>query len=144
MKATPWLMTGTLLLMSCSTTGNTATQAPAGPAADEAEPAFCSRWIAGSEARALVEDGAVLLDVRTDDEFSAGHVDGAKNIPVDDLNQRLTELPRESPIVVYCGSGRRAHRAAVQLESAGYTVKEVGTQAQYRGETPAGCSGKDN
>ena len=55
------------------------------------------------EARRLVESGARLVDVRTPGEFAAGHLPGAINIPVQDLERRLHELgPKQAPIVVYC------------------------------------------
>lgn len=76
----------------------------------------------GPEARRLVEQGARLIDVRTPAEFSAGHIDGATNIPVDQLSGRLSALGDKSqPVVVYCRSGARSARAASMLRNAGYT-----------------------
>lgn len=64
-----------------------------------------------------------LLDVRHADEFRDGHVDGALNIPVEQLAERYTALgvPRDREIVVYCVSGRRAAKAQDILEARGYT-----------------------
>jgi phage shock protein E len=77
-------------------------------------------------AHKLVAAGAVLLDVRSADEFGDKHLPGAVNIPVDDLGGRLDELKKlaggdmQKPIVVYCASGNRAGRAKKVLSSAGY------------------------
>ena len=65
------------------------------------------------EAHRLVSAGATLLDVRTRDEFAGGHVDGAVNIPVDELPARIGELATDRPVVAYCRSGRRSAHAAV-------------------------------
>jgi len=64
-----------------------------------------------------------LLDVRGADEYRDGHIAGALNIPVDQLASRAGVLgvPRDSEIVVYCVSGKRAARAQETLTSLGYT-----------------------
>ena len=63
----------------------------------------------------------VLIDVRTPDEFASGHIAGAINISVQTLPDRLSEVPHDKPIVVYCHSGNRSAQAAVILSNAGYT-----------------------
>lgn len=74
-----------------------------------------------SEARILVERGeATLLDVRTVEEFDEGHVDGAVNIPVQVLRERMNELSKDKPVVVYCKSGRRSAEAKRMLDAAGF------------------------
>ena len=72
----------------------------------------------GARARALVEDGATLLDVRSPEEFSGGHIEGAINIPVGDLARSLEAVPA-GPVVVYCRSGVRSARAGRTLLAAG-------------------------
>ncbi|TBR40466.1 MULTISPECIES: rhodanese-like domain-containing protein [Dyella] len=64
-----------------------------------------------------------LLDVRRADEFRDGHIEGALNVPVEQLSGRYTALgvPRDREIVVYCVSGRRAAKAQEILEARGYT-----------------------
>jgi len=62
-----------------------------------------------------------LLDVRTADEFSSGHIDGAYNISHEMLASRLDELPSDVPIVLYCRSGNRSSVARDVLRDAGYT-----------------------
>ena len=69
----------------------------------------------------LVNEGATILDVRTQGEFSGGHVPGAVNIPVQELQQRLGTLePRDRPVIVYCKKGARASRAKGILQKAGF------------------------
>lgn len=63
----------------------------------------------------------LLLDVRTPEEFASGHIQGAVNISVETLRQRLNEVPREQPIIVYCRSGNRSAQAASILAQANYT-----------------------
>lgn len=79
--------------------------------------------VSGSEARQLVDGGAVLLDVRTPEEFAGGHIDGAINIPVQELDRRLDDVgARDRPVVVYCRSGMRSARAKATLKDAGFSA----------------------
>ncbi len=77
----------------------------------------------GAEARRWVEqEGALLLDVRSEREFAAGHLPGAVNVPVGQLSAQLEALgDRKRPVVVYCASGVRATRAASLLRGAGFS-----------------------
>ena len=69
----------------------------------------------------------LLLDVRTPEEFAGGYITGAVNIPVQSLASRLSEIPRDQPIVIYCRSGNRSALAAEILADAGYsTVYDMG------------------
>lgn len=80
----------------------------------------------------------LVLDVRTPQEYAAGHVPGAKNIPVGTLSERLGELRSHdnAEIVVYCESGRRAGRAAAMLKDNGFLdIRHLkGDMAQWRGD----------
>ncbi len=84
--------------------------------------------ISGSDARQLVADGALLLDVRSSEEFAGGHIDGAINIPIQELNARVDELgDRNAAVVVYCQSGGRSMMAKRLLEGKGFTdVHDLG------------------
>lgn len=62
----------------------------------------------------------IILDVRNDWEFEDGHLEGAINIPVDDLEGRLGELDEEEDILVYCRTGNRSTRAAQILRENGF------------------------
>ena len=70
----------------------------------------------------------IILDVRTRDEYSSGHIDTALNLPHDELERRLGEIPgnKTSEIVVYCRSGKRARIAENILVEKGYTnIKDL-------------------
>ena len=67
---------------------------------------------------------AVIIDVRTQKEFSVGHIDGAINIPFEQIGQEIHSikgLKKNSPILVYCQSGRRSSIARQTLEQQGFT-----------------------
>lgn len=82
--------------------------------------------------RQLIEQGALLLDVRTRDEFQDGHVSRAVNIPVQELAQRISEVgPKTRPVVVYCRSGGRSAAAAQLLTQAGYQVRDIGPMSAW-------------
>jgi phage shock protein E len=86
-----------------------------------------------ADARALVKDGAQLVDVRTEAEFAQGHLPGALNIPVQVLDRRMRELgAKDKPLVLYCRSGARSGRAKRMLEQAGYTkVYDIGPMSAW-------------
>ena len=65
----------------------------------------------------------LIVDVRTPEEFAGGHVPGAINVPIDDLQSRLAELAphRQTGVVVYCERGPRAGYAVSILEQAGFS-----------------------
>lgn len=67
----------------------------------------------------------VLLDVRTEKEFTAGHLPNAINIPVDELRTRLQELPKDKEIAVYCQVGQRGYLATRILQQAGLPVANL-------------------
>jgi phage shock protein E len=99
------------------------TPAAAQPEA-EAEAVAVVQKIEPAAYRADFVDAAaphLLLDVRTPEEFAEGHIAGAINIPLDELEGRLSEVPTDAPVVVYCRTGARSAQAASLLEDAGYT-----------------------
>ena len=63
----------------------------------------------------------VLVDVRTPEEYAAGFIAGSVNIPLQELDARLSEIPRDVPVVVYCRSGNRSAQAADILTRNGYS-----------------------
>ena len=78
------------------------------------------QWHLEDEAQ-LPRDGSVtLLDTRTAAEYSGGHVEGFKNIPVDELRERLNEVEKGKPVYVICQSGLRSYIASRILEGNGY------------------------
>ena len=79
--------------------------------------------------------GAVLLDVRTPEEYRAGHIPGAQNLPLDRLDT-IAE-PAGSPLFIYCRSGARSAQAKARLARAGYSVTDLGGLLGYRGPLEA-------
>lgn len=73
---------------------------------------------------ALASD-AVVLDVRTAAEHAAGAIPGAKNVPIDELRQRLDELPLDRPVVAYCKVGMRGYLATRVLVQAGFNAANL-------------------
>ncbi len=87
--------------------------------------------ISQAEAKSIIDSGEehIILDVRTEEEFSSGHIEGAVLIPDHEIADRAeAELPdKDMLILVYCRSGTRSKRASEVLVSLGYTnVKEFG------------------
>ena len=63
---------------------------------------------------------AVLVDVREDDEWRAGHAPDARHIPMAEVPEQLASLPRAAPIYLICHSGNRSHTIAAYLRRAGF------------------------
>jgi rhodanese-related sulfurtransferase len=72
-----------------------------------------------------VAERPFLLDVRTSEEFAAGHLPDAVNIPIDELRTRLEELPRNREIVAYCQGGQRGYLATRILRHAGFAAANL-------------------
>ncbi|MBC9957927.1 rhodanese-like domain-containing protein [Yimella sp. cx-51] len=72
-----------------------------------------------------IADDAVMVDVREQDEWDAGHAPGAVHIPLGELPERLGELPDGDPLPVICRSGNRSGRAVQWLEHQGFDVVNV-------------------
>lgn len=68
----------------------------------------------------LVKSGAVILDVRTKDEYISGHIKGSLNIPLQNLTAKLSDLKKEQTIITCCASGMRSSSAKSILKSKGY------------------------
>ena len=80
-------------------------------------------YISVEEVYEIINSGEehIILDVRTLDEFNQGHLEDAVHIPVDELEDRLDELPQDIPIIVHCKSGVRSNTAAITLLENGFT-----------------------
>ena len=97
------------------------------------------RQISQEEAARMMEkdDGHIVVDVRRQDEYDAGHIPGAVLIPNEDIG---TEMPKELPdpdqiILIYCRSGNRSKQAAQKLFDMGYTnIYEFGGINTWTGE----------
>ena len=78
------------------------------------------RQVHVDQVRGLVESGAYIVDVRNPDEYAAGHIIGAHNIPLPELRQRLDEIPRDIPVYLHCRSSQRSYYAYRCLVGNGY------------------------
>jgi len=113
------------LLPACSSS-----EAPE-PAAEETSQeaaAETASWdVAALKQKLDAGEDIFLLDVRQPHELEEiGAIKGAVNIPIDELEGRLSEVPGDKPVVTYCNRGGRASRAAKMLEEAGYDVIQQG------------------
>jgi rhodanese-related sulfurtransferase len=73
-----------------------------------------------ADASAAVDDGALLVDVREDFEWRAGHARGAVHLPMIQVPARIEELPRDAPIYLICATGNRSGRVAEYLARNGF------------------------
>ena len=88
--------------------------------------------ISVDELAAVLAEGLVpLVDVRQPEEYEAGHVPGAKLIPLADVVARFGEIPADQPVYVICGTGPRSQRAADYYRNRGIEAYNVagGTKA---------------
>jgi len=73
-----------------------------------------------------LEQGAMLLDVRTSSEFNGSHIEGSVNIPVQSIDQHFEKLDKSKPVITYCALGGRSAVAAAKLKSQGFQVVNAG------------------
>lgn len=82
-------------------------------------------WLFGGSTKqdltGLINEGALLVDVRSPREFSQNHVKGSVNIPLDHLPSSLGKLKNKKHIIVFCRSGNRSSQAKLYLEQNGFT-----------------------
>jgi rhodanese-related sulfurtransferase len=127
------------ILVSCLPASPSAEASTNGAAAQP--PAIESRKLPATLAyddlvRLLADEsaGVLLLDVRTQEEFSQGHIDGAVLSPYDALESSFKEQDKARPIVVYCRSGNRSSIALKTLSGMGYTnLSDFGGIGRWRG-----------
>ena len=71
--------------------------------------------------KALIDNGAQIVDVRTQAEYQSGHLNGSVNIPLQSLSRNLSKICKDKPVIVCCASGMRSGSAKSILSSNGYT-----------------------
>ena len=76
--------------------------------------------VGNAEFQQAIAAGAQLIDVRTAEEYAAGHIPGAVNIPIDVLPQSLAQIDKSKPVAVYCATGARSLNAKQFLAAQGY------------------------
>ena len=82
---------------------------------------------------------AILLDVRTREEYASGHIEGSRNLPLDEIDKVDSVIKdKNAPLYVHCLSGGRSARAAAYLRGKGYReVHDIGGIGSYRGKIVA-------
>ena len=123
-KLIPILLTA-LMFTGCAGTGNHQTNTYRSITMDDAVTMMAQ------------ETGYIILDVRRPDEFAAGHIPNAINVPNETIGtDEIPELPnKDQLIMVYCRSGRRSKEASAKLVKLGYTnIVEFGGILDWKGE----------
>jgi len=88
--------------------------------------------ISSIQAKTLMEQGAQLIDVRTESEFKQGAAPGAKNLPVQTLTVNAAKLDQQKPVIVYCRTGGRSAKAQALLQEVGFhQVHNAGALHNY-------------
>ena len=108
------LLVASLIVAGCAPAAAPTLSAPAAAAALPAE-------ISVADAAAKRDAGAFILDVRQPDEWNAVHIPGATLIPLDQLEARVNEVPKDKEVVVVCRSGNRSQQGRDILKSAGFS-----------------------
>lgn len=84
----------------------------------------------------IINEGAVLVDVRTEEEYNEKHIDGAILLSVDNINESSAKdaiKDKETVVIVYCKSGKRSHEASIKLANLGYTkVYDLGSMENWK------------
>jgi rhodanese-related sulfurtransferase len=83
------------------------------------------REVSREEAQKLIDEGAQVIDVRADHEWEAGHLAGATHLQLDELPQRVGEIDKERPVLLYCRGGNRSTMATAALAEAGYDAAKL-------------------
>lgn len=89
------------------------------------DPDALPRTVRVDRALQLLDDGAVLVDVREPAEWRSGHARNARHIPLDRLDREARRLPQDTPVVVMCASGMRSRAGAAQLRAQGYRATSL-------------------
>ncbi len=116
------------------------------PRQDPGEPYFRVDSAEGDAIVAADPEGTVVIDVRRDDEWVTGHVAGAIHIPVDDLTDRMDQVPTDKKLLFICAAGVRSGLACEMAASMGYQSEnlyniEDGTPAWIAGGHPTTYGG---
>jgi rhodanese-related sulfurtransferase len=94
--------------------------------AEEAAVEESADLVSRDEAKALIEEGAQLVDVRVGHEWEAGRIPGAAHLPLEELSERSAELDPGRPVILYCRGGTRSSMAAEALSGAGFDAVKLG------------------
>jgi rhodanese-related sulfurtransferase len=81
--------------------------------------------VSAAEAKQIIDSGSQLIDVRTDVEYDAGHIPGARHIPLSDVPRESAELDKGQPLVLYCRAGNRSAPAADAFAASGWDAHSI-------------------
>ncbi len=110
-----------MVLSACAASPASAVQAPA-PATSQVDVTRLGPTVDVATVKALQgRDDVVVLDVREQSEYDAGHIPGVKLIPMGTVAGRLNEIPKDKPVIVTCRSGNRSGQVTEYLRGQGYT-----------------------
>jgi rhodanese-related sulfurtransferase len=116
----PWIVAGAVVLVVAAIV--------AIGALGRSGPLPASGDVTNAEAKSLIQRGARIVDVRTPDEFAAGRIPGAENVPMDQVAERARSWDKAEPVLLYCATGSRSADVLQQLVQAGfqhvYNLKE--------------------
>lgn len=76
---------------------------------------------AAPDYKELIQNGAIIVDVRTEGEYQSGHIKGSKNIPLNHLQKSSKTLSKDKAIITCCASGMRSASAKSMLKAQGFT-----------------------
>jgi len=118
--STKWIITAVLIVVLAAGAVAAIALRDTGAAVDSQTTLAANREINAQEGYDLYQQGVFTLDVRTPEEYQAGHIPGATLIPLNELASRTGELPVGEPILIYCRSGNRSMQAMNLLGDAGF------------------------
>jgi rhodanese-related sulfurtransferase len=81
--------------------------------------------VTAEEAKKTIASGSQIIDVRTDVEFDAGHIPGARHIPMADLQREAADLAQDQRVIIYCRSGNRSGPAAEAFAASGWDAQSI-------------------
>ena len=117
-----YLLMAILILLALALTACSASPAAPVAASSQVEVAQLGPNVDVATVNALQgRDDVVILDVREQSEYDAGHIPGVTLIPLNDVPNRLNEIPKDKPVIVTCRSGNRSGQATDFLRQQGYT-----------------------
>ena len=90
------------------------------------------------ELKNIIENGALIIDVRTPEEYKRGHIEGSLNIPLDGIGEAISWLQKDVPTVVVCASGNRSAHAVMVLKANGFEKVYNGGGWNSLGDLKAG------
>jgi rhodanese-related sulfurtransferase len=81
--------------------------------------------VSATEAKQLIDAGAQVVDVRTEVEYTEGHIPGSRHIPMADVQREASSLDQTQPLILYCRSGNRSGPAAEAFAASGWEASSI-------------------